>query len=143
MDDRFELQRFVIAQSEDDQYGIATSELRAGRKLSHWMWFLFPQIAGLGRSPMSKTYAISSLSEARAYLAHPVLGPRLIECARILIHQSGRTAAEIFGSVDAQKLQSSMTLFASAAPDNPVFEDVLTQYFEGVRDASTEQLLEA
>ena len=105
------------------------------------MWFVFPQLAGLGRSPTAKAYAISSLDEARAYLLHPVLGPRLIECARILTQLNGPTAEEIFGSVDAQKLRSSMTLFAIAAPDEAVFQDVLGQYFGGMRDVLTEELL--
>jgi uncharacterized protein (DUF1810 family) len=139
MNDRYGLRRFEIAQS--DMYRIAVSELRAGRKLSHWMWFIFPQIAGLGTSATSKTYAISSLEEAKAYLAHPVLGSRLVECARILTQRSGRTAREIFGCTDAQKLCSSMTLFASAAPDNRLFQDILDQYFGGVRDAHTDRLL--
>jgi uncharacterized protein (DUF1810 family) len=139
MDDQYGLERFEIAQS--DSYEVAVSELRAGRKLGHWMWFIFPQIAGLGTSPTSKTYAISSLEEAKAYLAHPVLGSRLVECARILTQLRGRTAREIFGCTDAQKLCSSMTLFASAAPDNRLFQDVLDQYFGRVRDANTERLL--
>ena len=105
------------------------------------MWFVFPQLAGLGRSPMSKAYAISSLDEARAYLRHPVLGPRLVECALVLTQLSGLTAEEIFGPVDAQKLRSSMTLFAIAVPGEAVFEDVLGQYFGGVRDVLTEELL--
>ena len=140
-DDPFVLRRFELAQDEHDTYARAVSELRAGRKRSHWMWFVFPQLAGLGRSPTAKPYAISSLDEARAYLLHPVLGPRLVECARILTQLSGLTAEEIFGSVDAQKLRSSMTLFAIAAPDESVFQDVLGQYFGGVRDVLTEELL--
>jgi uncharacterized protein (DUF1810 family) len=136
------LRRFELAQDEHDTYARAVSELRAGRKRSHWMWFVFPQVAGLGRSPMSKHYAIASLEEARAYLLHPVLGPRLVECALLLTQLSGLTAEEIFGSVDAQKLRSSMTLFALAAPDESVFQDVLSQYFGGVKDALTEELLD-
>jgi uncharacterized protein (DUF1810 family) len=143
MDGGVRLRRFEIAQDEDGMYGTAASELRAGRKLSHWMWFIFPQIDGLGRSPMSKAYAISSLAEAKAYLSHPVLGPRLVECARILTQLRKRTAPEIFGPTDAQKLRSSMTLFAVAAPDNPLFRDVLAQYFEGTNDPHTERLLGA
>ncbi|MGC2372369.1 MAG: DUF1810 domain-containing protein [Solirubrobacteraceae bacterium] len=141
MDDLYGLQRFEIAQS--GMYRIAVSELRAGRKLSHWMWFIFPQIAGLGTSETSKTYAISSLEEAKAYLAHPVLGPRLVECARILTQLRGRIAREIFGCTDARKLCSSMTLFATAAPDNRLFQDVLDQYFDGVRDIHTGRLVVA
>ncbi len=136
------LRRFELAQDEHDTYARAVSELRAGRKRSHWMWFVFPQVAGLGRSPMSKHYAIASLEEARAYLLHPVLGPRLVECALLLTQLSGLTAEEIFGSVDAQKLRSSMTLFALAAPDESVFQDVLSQYFGGVKDALTAELLD-
>jgi uncharacterized protein (DUF1810 family) len=137
------LRRFELVQDEHDMYASAASELRGGRKLSHWMWFIFPQITGLGRSSMSKAYAISSLEEAKAYLSHPVLGPRLVECARILTQLSGLTAREIFGSVDAQKLRSSMTLFASAAPDNRLFQAVLDQYFGGARDVHTDRLLAA
>src|SRR3954451_14653841 len=114
MSDPHDLHRFVLAQQ--DVYDAAVSELRAGRKTSHWMWFVFPQIAGLGRSPTAQRYAIASLAEAEAYLAHPVLGPRLLECARILTHLTRRTAQEVFGPVDAQKLRSSLTLFAHAAP---------------------------
>ncbi|MGO9490507.1 MAG: DUF1810 domain-containing protein, partial [Solirubrobacteraceae bacterium] len=108
---------------------------------SHWMWFVFPQIAGLGRSAMSQTYAICSLDEAQAYLRHPVLGARLVECAAVLIGQTGRTAEEIFGAVDAIKLRSSMTLFALAAPEQPVFDRVLERYFAGERDGATEARL--
>jgi uncharacterized protein (DUF1810 family) len=139
MDDRYGLRRFEIAQS--DTYELAASELRAGRKTGHWMWFIFPQLAGLGCSEMSETYAISSLEEAKAYLSHPVLGPRLVECARILTRLRGRTALEIFGFADAQKLRSSMTLFASAAPENPVFGDVLAEYFAGNGDPRSEEIL--
>ena len=135
------LRRFELAQDEHGTYARAVSELRAGRKQSHWMWFVFPQLAGLGRSQMSQTYAIASLDEAKAYVRHPVLGPRLVECALILTQLSGLTAAEIFGSVDAQKLRSSMTLFAIAAPGELVFQDVLGQYFGGARDVLTEELL--
>jgi uncharacterized protein (DUF1810 family) len=134
--DSFDLQRFTDAQ--DGTYDQATAELRRGRKTSHWMWFVFPQIAGLGHSETSRRYAITSLAEARAYLAHPVLGRRLVECASILAGQSGRTAVEIFGAIDAQKLRSSMTLFASADPDEAVFAQVLDQYFGGLRDRATE-----
>ena len=101
------------------------------------MWFVFPQIAGLGRSAMAQNYAIALLAEAEAYLAHPVLGPRILECARTLTQLSGLSALEIFGSVDAQKLKSSMTLFARAAPDQPLFHDVLARYFDGAEDQET------
>ncbi len=107
------------------------------------MWFVFPQIAGLGESSMSRTYAISSLAEARAYLDHPILGPRLIECSQIVAELAGRTAANVFGGIDAMKLRSSMTLFAHADPANPVFERVLEKYFGGVGDQVTERLLGA
>jgi uncharacterized protein (DUF1810 family) len=105
------------------------------------MWFVFPQIAGLGQSPVSKRYAIASLDEAKAYLEHPVLGPRLIECARILTDHHGVSARDIFGSIDAMKLRSSMTLFARADATNPVFRQVLDAYFDGVPDAATQRLL--
>jgi uncharacterized protein (DUF1810 family) len=143
MTDPHGLDRFVSAQNQADTFATAVGELRAGHKRSHWMWFVFPQIAGLGHSPMSRTYAISSLEEARAYLAHPVLGPRLIECACILAELEGRTAQEIFGGIDAIKLRSSMTLFAHADPGNPVFGRVLDVYFGGAPDDATERLLGA
>ena len=138
-EDSYDLQRFVAAQDADGTYERATAELRGGRKTSHWMWFIFPQVAGLGYSPASQTYAISSLAEARAYLAHPVLGARLIECANILTRVSGRTAEQIFGGVDAMKLRSSVTLFMHAAPGESVFCHVLDQYFDGIPDSATEQ----
>src|SRR5271169_762455 len=138
-EDPYDLQRFVAAQDARDTYDHATAELRAGRKTSHWMWFVFPQIAGLGYSPVSRAYAITSLEEARAFLAHPVLGVRLTECAAILTGVHGRTAEQIFGEVDAQKLCSCVTLFMHAAPAEPVFRQVLEQYFGGVPDFATEQ----
>ncbi len=138
-DDPYDLERFVIAQDAGGTYERAAAELRAGRKESHWMWFIFPQIAGLGFSQASRTYAISGLDEARAYLAHPVLGPRLVECATIVAALRGRTAEQIFGELDAQKLCSSVTLFRRADPDQPAFGQVLEQYFGGVPDAATEQ----
>ena len=137
-EDPYQLQRFVAAQDAGGTYDQATAELRAGRKTSHWRWFIFPQVAGLGYSPASRTYAITSLDEARAYLAHPVLGARLIECATILAGLAGRTAEQIFGEVDALKLRSSMTLFMHAAPREPVFGQVLDQYFGGEPDSATE-----
>jgi uncharacterized protein (DUF1810 family) len=137
--DPHDLQRFVAAQDAGGTYERAIAELRAGSKRSHWMWFVFPQIAGLGYSPTSRRYAITSLAEARAYLAHPVLGPRLTECAAVLAGLPGRTAEQIFGEVDAQKLCSCVTLFRRAAPDEPAFGQVLEQYFGGVPDAATEQ----
>jgi uncharacterized protein (DUF1810 family) len=138
-DDPYDLQRFVAAQDAGGTYRRATAELRNGRKDSHWMWFIFPQIAGLGYSPASRTYAISSLEEARAYLAHPVLGTRLIECAAILADGPDRTAEQIFGEIDALKLRSSMTLFMHAAADEPVFRQILDRYFAGGPDSATEQ----
>ena len=135
------LQRFVDAQEEGATYERALSELRSGRKRSHWMWFVFPQIAGLGRSATAIAYEIASLEEAREYLAHPVLGPRLLECARALMAIEGASAAEIIGDVDAIKLRSSMTLFASAAPEEPLFGRVLNRYFDGAPDEATEQRL--
>jgi len=138
-DDPYDLQRFTAAQDAGGTYDHATAELRSGRKTSHWMWFIFPQVAGLGYSPASRTYAITSLAEARAYLAHPVLGARLIECAEILTRLPGRTAEQIFGEVDALKLRSCVTLFMHAAPDEPVFRQVLDQYFDGIPDSATEQ----
>ena len=128
----------MAAQDAGRTYDHAAAELRAGRKTSHWMWFTFPQVAGLGYSPASRMYAITSLDEARAYLAHPVLGARLIQCATILVGLTGRTAEQIFGEVDALKLCSSMTLFARAAPGEPVFGQVLDQYFGGEPDSATE-----
>jgi uncharacterized protein (DUF1810 family) len=141
MADPFNLNRFVTAQDDAGTYQAAVTELRGGRKVSHWMWFVFPQIAGLGMSPTSRHYAICSLAEAQAYLAHPVLGERLAECAGILTAASGRTAEQIFGSLDAQKLRSSMTLFLRAAPENELFGQVLGQYFGGQPDAATDELL--
>jgi len=138
-DDQYDLQRFVAAQDAAGTYDRATAELRGGRKTSHWMWFIFPQIAGLGYSPASRTYAISSLDEARAYLAHPVLGTRLIECATILARVPGRSAEQILGEVDALKLRSCVTLFMHAAPGEPVFGQVLDRYFDGIPDPATEQ----
>jgi uncharacterized protein (DUF1810 family) len=139
MEDPYDLARFVTAQDAQRTYHRATAELRAGRKVSHWMWFVFPQITGLGHSAVSKKYAISSLAEARAYLAHPVLGPRLAECSALVAALDGHTAEQIFGSIDAQKLRSSMTLFWHADPDEPVFRRVLDQYFGGQPDPATEQ----
>ena len=138
-EDPFDLQRFVAAQDASGTYDRAKAELRRGRKASHWMWFVFPQIAGLGYSPMSRTYAITGLAEARAYLAHPVLGPRLTECAAIVAGLPGRTPEQVFGEIDAVKLRSSMTLFMRAAPAEPVFRQVLDQYFGGVPDPETDQ----
>ncbi|MDP9795617.1 uncharacterized protein (DUF1810 family) [Catenuloplanes nepalensis] len=133
-----DLQRFVDAQEGVHERALA--ELAAGEKRSHWMWFVFPQLAGLGRSEMARRYALASLDEARDYLAHPVLGPRLRECARAVLSVQGRTADRILGGIDAQKLRSSMTLFSLAAPDEPVFAEVLDRYFEGAPDPLTRTL---
>lgn len=142
MNDPYRLRRFQVAQDEAKVYASAVAELRAGRKASHWMWFIFPQISGLGASAMARTYAISSLAEAEAYLEDPVLGPRLIECTRILEQLTGATAQQIFGPTDAVKLRSSMTLFARAAMDDALFRRVLDLYFGGVADEVTERRLE-
>jgi uncharacterized protein (DUF1810 family) len=136
--DPYDVERFVAAQDSGGTYASAVAELLAGRKVGHWMWFIFPQIAGLGVSPMSRRYAISSLEQARRYLAHPVLGPRLDECARILAEQSGRSVHDVLGSTDAMKLRSSMTLFAQADPENPLFRDVLDLHYGGVADEATD-----
>jgi len=135
MTDRFNLQRFVNAQ--EPVYERVSRELKAGRKESHWMWFIFPQIAGLGQSATSIRFAIGSLEEAKAYLAHPVLGPRLRECTRLALDVDGKTAREIFGPVDEMKFHSSMTLFARAQPDEDVFQRCLDKYFAGSPDPAT------
>ena len=139
MEDPYNLQRFVTVQNAGGAYDRALEELRRGLKTSHWMWYVFPQIAGLGHSQMSRTYAIASLEEARAYLRHPVLGPRLLDCARSVASTQARTAEQIFGGIDAQKLHSSMTLFARAEPTEPVFKQVLDRYFDGVPDSETDR----
>jgi uncharacterized protein (DUF1810 family) len=131
------LQRFVHAQDERGTYDAALAELRAGRKRSHWMWFVFPQLTGLGRSEMAQRYALSGLDEAREYLAHPVLGPRLRACAETLLGLPATDPVQVLGSVDAQKLRSSMTLFSLAAPQEAAFRDVLELCFEGQVDPLT------
>jgi uncharacterized protein (DUF1810 family) len=138
MDDKYNLTRFVRAQ--DPVYARVVAELGAGRKASHWMWFVFPQLAGLGHSPTARLYAITSLDEARAYLAHPVLGARLRECADLLLALPGSSAPAVFGGVDAMKLRSSMTLFGQAGSE-PVFAEVLAKYYDGEPDAETLRLL--
>jgi uncharacterized protein (DUF1810 family) len=140
-DDPYDLARFVHAQDDGGTYVHALAELRLGRKTSHWMWFVFPQLAGLGRSFMAQRYAIRSLDEARAYLAHPTLGPRLVECAGIVATTSAPSAEAIFGSIDAQKLRSSMTLFLRADPSQRVFQQVLDAFFGGKADPATDNLL--
>jgi uncharacterized protein (DUF1810 family) len=134
-----DLQRFVTAQGP--VYDDVLDELRRGRKTGHWMWFVFPQIAGLGRSEMSRLYAIASLDEARAYLAHPVLGPRLRTAAGLVLAADARSADAMFGSVDAQKLRSCMTLFHRADPDEPAFRAVLDRYFDATPDPATDERL--
>ena len=138
--DPYRLERFVKAQ--DGVYAQALTELRAGRKATHWIWFVFPQVAGLGSSPTSQRYAIGSLEEARAYVDHPVLGSRLVECARIVLSHPDRTASEIMGSPDDAKLRSSMTLFALADGSQPVFQQVIDTFFAGERDSRTVDLLD-
>lgn len=137
--DRFDLERFVAAQRT--VYDDVIEELRRGRKTSHWIWFIFPQVAGLGHSATSQRYAIGSLAEAKAYLERPILGPRLRESAALLLGVPGRIAEEILGQVDARKVRSSMTLFRRAAPDEPVFADVLNRFYDGVPDPRTDELL--
>jgi uncharacterized protein (DUF1810 family) len=137
VNDPFELHRYVDAQDAGGTYASVESELQHGRKLSHWMWFVFPQIAGLGRSPTAQRFAISGLPEAQAFRAHPVLGPRLVECARTLTNLPGTDAVTILGPVDAQKLRSSMTLFARTTPQERVFQQVLERYFGGESDPAT------
>lgn len=138
--DAHDLQRFVRAQNEGG-YAQALAELRRGRKTSHWMWYVFPQVAGLGHSPMAQRYGIRSLEEARAYLAHPVLGPRLLECTRAVLASGAASAQALFGGIDAVKLRSSMTLFLSADPAQPLFRAVLDAFYDGAPDAATERLL--
>ena len=133
--DPYDLNRFVDAQDAD--YDAAITEIRSGRKRSHWMWYVFPQIAGLGFSPTSQYFAIRSLAEAKAYLAHPILGPRLQECADALLVLQGRSAHDIFGSPDDLKLRSSATLFAQAAPAGSAFHRIIETYFEGRPDERT------
>jgi uncharacterized protein (DUF1810 family) len=135
--DPFDLERFVRAQDEGATYERALAELREGRKRTHWMWFVFPQVAGLGHSATAQRYAISGVEEARAYLAHTVLGPRLTEAARALAGLPGTDAVAVLGGIDAQKLRSSMTLFAHAAPGEGVFRAVLERYFSGEEDGAT------
>jgi uncharacterized protein (DUF1810 family) len=140
-DDPFDLERFVEAQNEGAVYAQARGELSEGRKRGHWIWFVFPQIEGLGRSPMSQAYAIGSLDEARAYLAHPKLGPRLRECCEALLANDPELGAkEILGPIDALKVRSSMTLFARADPAEPLFGEVLERFY-GEPDPETERLL--
>ena len=139
-DDPFDLKRFVDAQ--EGTFNAALSELRAGEKRSHWMWFIFPQLAALGRSTTATFYGIRSINEARAYLAHPLLGPRYRQVVEAMISWAGkREAVAILGSIDAMKLRSSMTLFSIAAPNEPLFRQILDRYFAGAADEATLKLL--
>jgi uncharacterized protein (DUF1810 family) len=139
MESETNLQRFIEAQKSD--YAIALSEVKDGKKRSHWMWYIFPQITGLGFSETSKFYSIKSLSEAGDYLKHPVLGPRLIEISNVLLDLKSDNALSIFGSPDDQKLKSSMTLFSILPGTNPVFQAVLDKFFHGLKDAKTLEIL--
>ena len=138
MNDSFNLDRFIEAQEQT--YDNALAEIRGGRKQSHWMWFIFPQIAGLGHSPTAQHYALTTLDEARAYLAHPVLGPRLIACVEALQDLQGTTAEQVFGATDATKLRSSLTLFIEAGAP-PLFTAALDRWFSGIKDPATLDIL--
>lgn len=141
MSEEYDLARFVQAQDAGGTYSQVLIELRGGRKATHWMWFIFPQIAGLGHSTMAQRYALSGLDEARAYLAHCVLGPRLKECSSIVARHRDRSAISIFGDIDAIKLRSSMTLFWRADPQQPVFAEVLDLFYSGQPDPATDAQL--
>lgn len=138
MENNYNLNRFIEAQNRD--YDIALAEIRAGKKVSHWMWYIFPQLKGLGRSSTSEYYGLSGIKEAQAYLSDPILKARLIEITDAVIAHKDKSAEEIFGGIDAKKLRSCMTLFSTAAPDIPVFEAVLEQFFHGVPDRNTLRL---
>ncbi len=139
MTDDYNLQRFLDAQER--VYDTVLDELRVGRKSSHWIWFIFPQIAGLGHSAIAQQFAIASLNEAKAYLQHPVLGPRLRECTQLVLNVNGRSAEEIFGYPDDLKFRSCLTLFMTATTDNKIFKDALLKYFNGKPDQLTLDLL--
>lgn len=138
MENNYNLNRFIEVQNRD--YDIALAEIRAGKKVSHWMWYIFPQLKGLGRSSTSEYYGLSGIKEAQAYLSDPILKARLIEITDAVIAHKDKSAEEIFGGIDAKKLRSCMTLFSIAAPDIPVFEAVLEQFFHGVPDRNTLRL---
>ena len=135
MSDRYDFARFLAAQ--DSQYSQVLNELRAGRKTGHWMWYIFPQIQGLGASETSRYYAIASLAEAKAYLAHPILGARLLECTALVNQIANRSLVEIFGTIDAMKFRSSMTLFREANPGTAAFREALDKYCDGTPDELT------
>ena len=137
--DPHNLNRFV--QAQEDDYEQALAEIKSGRKRSHWMWYIFPQIDGLGFSSTSRRYSIKSVAEAEAYLSHPVLGPRLVECAEVALRVEGRSAFEIFGSPDEMKLRSCATLFGCVVPAGSVFDQLIDKYFQGQRDGKTLRLL--
>ncbi len=139
MTDDYNLQRFITGQ--EPIYHTVLAELRAGRKSSHWIWFIFPQIAGLGHSAMAQQFAITSINEAKAYLQHAILGPRLRECTQLVLNVEGRSTEEIFGYLDHLKFRSCMTLFLTAATDNTLFTSVLLKYFDGQPDQKTLDLL--
>lgn len=138
MENNYNLNRFIEAQNRD--YDIALAEIRAGKKVSHWMWYIFPQLKGLGRSSTSEYYGLSGIKEAQAYLSDPILKARLIEITDAVIAHKDKSAEEIFGGIDAKKLRSCMTLFSTAAPDIPVFDAVLEQFFNGTLDRNTLRL---
>jgi uncharacterized protein (DUF1810 family) len=139
MDDPYDLERFVEAQSR--VYDVVRAELRQGSKRSHWMWFIFPQIRGLGSSPTAVHFAIASREEAAAYLKHPILGPRLVECTQLVLGVKNRTSEQIFGEIDSLKFRSSMTLFAQVTLKETVFEEALQKYFDGEADDLTLEML--
>jgi uncharacterized protein (DUF1810 family) len=141
MNDPYDLQRFVTAQAVN--FAAACDELRRGRKTTHWMWYVFPQIAGLGRSPTSQKFAVRSKAEALAYLAHPILGPRLRECTKIVNALEGLSAHRIFGSPDDMKFRSSMTLFDPVSPQAGIFKEALAKYFGGEPDPRTLEIIRA
>lgn len=141
MTEPYDLQRFIDAQAS--QYGAALAELRTGEKRSHWMWFIFPQFEGLGSSETSRYFAIKSRAEAEAYLAHPVLGRRLLDCAQAVLDVENRSTVEIFGAVDAMKLRSSATLFAAISQRGSLFHQIIERYFDNWHDETTLQLMQA
>jgi uncharacterized protein (DUF1810 family) len=140
-DDPYDLKRFLQAQADDYQQALA--EIKSGRKRGHWMWYIFPQIDGLGISATSKHYSIKSVEEAKAYLEHPILGPRLLECVEALLAIEGKSATQIFGAPDDLKLRSCATLFASVSPPDSTFQQLLNKYYAGQSDDKTLELLKS